>query len=1045
MILPRDGLEREIPFLKEREGILAAPQAVQPFSRQLSDYTVLETIGSGLRGTVYRARARANRFVALKIFNRGVSIDATALARFSPAAEEPIAHPNLIPVEAVGTSEGRTFCAMALLRGDSLDLTLAELRGDRRTAPHLSPLGTSAGGRPRPGFMRHAVGLLADVADGLDRAHGAGLVHTRIAPRNLILTPSGRLVVTDFGSERPMGSVRRVGYGVSHDLSTLTYRAPEQIDPFETEVDHRADIYALGAVLYEILTRTPAFAGRDPQQVHELIAEGRFTPPSRVESMVTKDAEAVILRAMALAPADRYQSAAEMADDLRRLLLLEATRAGIDLQSNAPPPEAAAEVSEAQDEGLKPPPPATPVMPAMPARPAMVNPEFAPKAAEVPHEGVAGEPAAAIPGVPEIPAQAPQEAMFLEPTRVEEAIAAPSAERSPRAAVRAAKKAQRRRRIGVGVACALIVAALSGWTWLTLTLHDTGERHRSRADRFAAGVRLLEKAVVSLWREEPESARDAVAETRRLGVQGPDLARVEASLAETSRDPHFRDLLHPRACVRKEAVSAIAGEIEAGRRSSGDLDVLRTALGDGDPDVRRAAIEAMAHGSTSAPLLAAFPIGEGLPPVAIDTLTFVLLVTALAEIADAPAVATLLSWKLEDLERIDGPPSEDPSAGSPSVGTPAVQLPPNLFLTRAAGDGGSVCAEWIRALARISSPGVLSLAQELREGNEALLPHAAAIIDGLIELGSREAAHALASLAEPLYLDHASRIAAGLLVLLESEELLRLARGTLPSKFRALATRTAGKTLLMEAGPSSLPADHPAAESARPERKIRAAEGLAELLRQDPSPEVRRAALHALVDAERAGLRGAAWGTASLAGLLPAALDDLDLREEALGLLDRRPLPETFPILLDLLLRGDCRLRARSAAAIGATGDPAALVPLSRLLRENDESLREAAAGAMCEISLPRAFPFLAGHFPPRSALVRELAWEVARLPVETGENVALRILAVREALGLEGADEPTAALGAARRALLRGDFEPGRGWGDFFLPSAARCAGGGE
>src|SRR5687767_575863 len=114
MILPRDGLERENPFSLMREGFGSAPAAPTALDRRLSDYAILDPIGSGLRGTVYRARAEQGRLVALKLFNRGVRVDLEALRRFSPDAERPIQHPNLVTVESAGEEEGQAFCAMAL-------------------------------------------------------------------------------------------------------------------------------------------------------------------------------------------------------------------------------------------------------------------------------------------------------------------------------------------------------------------------------------------------------------------------------------------------------------------------------------------------------------------------------------------------------------------------------------------------------------------------------------------------------------------------------------------------------------------------------------------------------------------------------------------------------------------------------------------------------------------------------------------------------------------------------------------------------------------
>ncbi len=353
MMIPREDSQREFPVTGDGGGSVSAPVEIPGTSYELSDYTILEEIGSGQRGTVFRARNRPGHLVALKIFHPGMEIDVQTLRRFSRYSGGGISHPNLVPVEAAGLSDGKAFCSMAFLPGDSIEEILAELRGAKRRRPHLSPLGLGADGRPRAGFFRHAISLILEVAEGLDRAHREEVVHGWLSPRNLILGPSGKLVVTDFGAgEKRNGG--HPGEEVSRDLGTLTYRAPEQI--VGKSADRRVDVYALGVILYELLTRSPAFSGKDEDEIRQAILLGRFPPPSRIEPKVGPEVEAVILRAMAKDPEERYESAGELAEDLRSLVRLEATKAGA--ESNRPetpgPVDSGAHAGENPKRGIPP-------------------------------------------------------------------------------------------------------------------------------------------------------------------------------------------------------------------------------------------------------------------------------------------------------------------------------------------------------------------------------------------------------------------------------------------------------------------------------------------------------------------------------------------------------------------------------------------------------------------------------------------------------------------------------------------------------------------
>jgi HEAT repeat protein len=552
-------------------------------------------------------------------------------------------------------------------------------------------------------------------------------------------------------------------------------------------------------------------------------------------------------------------------------------------------------------------------------------------------------------------------------------------------------RARRLRGLGVAVAAVLVLGSIASWTWLTLFLHDAGEKSRVRAEIFSLGLGHLQRAVLALFVEDREAAGTEVVETRRLGISDPLLERIEAELRKRPADPVLDDLGHPRAPVRRQALVTLREEVESGARPAGDLIAAAAALGDDDLPVREAAILALSRGGSSAPLLKAFPLGTGLPPLALDAPTFLALVDALSVIADGPAQAALLAWSFQDFERLD--------AGSEEA---EQSLAPNLRILPAHGEPARFARAWILSRGRIGSADVLAFARRAVEGEARLLPLVDAIAGGLANLRGGEAARALAALAAEFHVDHGPRIVEALSALGAAEDLLDLSRAPLPDGLRARAVRAAGRAALA---------------SGKGLREIE--DGLRELAQADPSAEVRRQAFRTAVEL------GPGQGAAAAAQALP----DPALRDEALEFLAQRPLPASLPILLEHLRRGDADLRQKAARALGATRDPAALGPLALLLYEEPAEVRAGALEALREIGLVRALPLVAGILPPRDPALVEMALEATRCPLERGESPALRLLALREPLGLTGPSDPPQALREARRALLRSAL-PGAGAG---------------
>jgi tetratricopeptide (TPR) repeat protein len=308
-------------------------------------------------GVVYEARQLSlHRKVALKVLSAGLGLTGNAVARFRREAEAAarLHHTNIVPVYATGEQDSIHFYAMELIEGPSLDEVLerAKQAGKDRprpeditssppelveTAPYLPRSGATG---PAPGSSSSSLGsgsgyfdaaarMIADVADALEHAHCNGVIHRDIKPSNLLLTPEGRLSVNDFGLARLL---EQPGMTMSGEfVGTPAYMSPEQITAGRTPLDHRTDVYSLGATLYELLTLRRPFTGDRRDQVLAHILYKEPTPPRRVDRHIPIDLETICLKAMEKDPDRRYQTAGQMADDLRRYVnrfAISARRAG---------------------------------------------------------------------------------------------------------------------------------------------------------------------------------------------------------------------------------------------------------------------------------------------------------------------------------------------------------------------------------------------------------------------------------------------------------------------------------------------------------------------------------------------------------------------------------------------------------------------------------------------------------------------------------------------------------------------------------------------
>jgi tetratricopeptide (TPR) repeat protein len=277
-------------------------------------------------GVVYEAEQLSlGRHVALKVLPFAATMDPRHLQRFQNEARAAasLEHPHIVPVFGVGCERGVHYYAMKFIDGQSLAELIVGCDPPSRSRPSLPPAGadtqpaaaapTQAAPRDAAYFRRVAEwGIQA--GEALEYAHGLGIVHRDVKPGNLMIDGQGKLWVTDFGLAR---TATDTGLTMTGDvLGTLRYMSPEQALARHGLVDHRTDVYSLGATLYELLTGRPAIEGQDRQEILRRIAGDEPRPPRALERAVPTDLETVVLKALAKEPAERYATAKELVNDL---------------------------------------------------------------------------------------------------------------------------------------------------------------------------------------------------------------------------------------------------------------------------------------------------------------------------------------------------------------------------------------------------------------------------------------------------------------------------------------------------------------------------------------------------------------------------------------------------------------------------------------------------------------------------------------------------------------------------------------------------------
>ena len=287
-------------------GLRAAPPAF--VGERFAGFKVLGEIARGAMGVVFRARQSApNRVVALKMIRAGEFADPAEVRRFRQEAEAAatLDHPNIVSIYEVGECRGVQFYAMRLVEGGSLAVRMGELS--------VAKAHTRAEARQR---QKKVGELMAAAARAVNHAHQRFVLHRDLKPGNILLDASGAPHVTDFGLARRIGqdsTLTRTGA----ILGTPSYMAPEQAGG-SAAVTTGADVYGLGAVLYELLAGRPPFAGADTLDTLFQVREREPVGPRAVCGWVDRDLETICLKCLEKDPNRRFASAAALADDLDR-------------------------------------------------------------------------------------------------------------------------------------------------------------------------------------------------------------------------------------------------------------------------------------------------------------------------------------------------------------------------------------------------------------------------------------------------------------------------------------------------------------------------------------------------------------------------------------------------------------------------------------------------------------------------------------------------------------------------------------------------------
>ncbi len=299
---PAGATVERTPDPTEPEATIDGPMAPRDLERGASvryfgDYVILEELGRGGMGVVYKARqVSLNRPVALKMIKAGVLADDAELRRFQNEAEAValLDHPSILPIYEIGEHDGQRYFSMKLIDGSNLAEQLASFQDD--------PLAS--------------VALVIKAADAIQHAHMRGILHRDLKPANILIDAQGHPHITDFGLAKLMESdVELTASGAI--MGTPSYMSPEQAAGRRGAMTLATDVYGLGAILYALLTGKAPFGADSVIETLDAVRNRPPERPTKCNAKVPRDLELVCLKCLEKNPADRYPTAGALADDLR--------------------------------------------------------------------------------------------------------------------------------------------------------------------------------------------------------------------------------------------------------------------------------------------------------------------------------------------------------------------------------------------------------------------------------------------------------------------------------------------------------------------------------------------------------------------------------------------------------------------------------------------------------------------------------------------------------------------------------------------------------
>ena len=289
------GSPHEQPTMAYRDAALS-----EPVAEQVGDYALLNEIARGGMGVVYRARQISlNRVVAVKMIRDAEFASEEEILRFKVEAEAAakLQHPGIVPIYQIDEVDGCHFFSMAFVEGRSLGQMIVD-------AP-LHP--------------KKAAIYVAKVAQAVHYAHEQGIIHRDLKPANVLVDMNDQPMVTDFGLAKQVAGDHELTMS-GQILGTASYMPPEQAAGKTDQITAKSDVYSLGALLYALLTQRPPFTGQNPMDVLLDVLSKDPDTPSSLNIALSRDLETICMKCLEKAPNKRYESAADLAEDLERFI-----------------------------------------------------------------------------------------------------------------------------------------------------------------------------------------------------------------------------------------------------------------------------------------------------------------------------------------------------------------------------------------------------------------------------------------------------------------------------------------------------------------------------------------------------------------------------------------------------------------------------------------------------------------------------------------------------------------------------------------------------